>query len=241
MILAVLAVVTVTFSPPAPTVGDAITLDFAAPVTLDPSSAYEIVSQSGRRVVVRTFTPKPLVLSGTSEGVRFASLVIPVRSVLKPNDDLTPAPLTPPRALPYPRAPFVAIAIAALLAIVAWILAWRRARGAIREVVPALPPEERFRRAVLSLRADKRHPHRWAALADETRIVLAATRPHLGSELTTSEVVPRLQEHERVVEEILRQGDLEKFSPWGAPPRDFDDVARRVLDLAEPPPEAEAA
>jgi hypothetical protein len=37
---------------------------------------------------------------------------------------------------------------------------------------------------------------------------------------------------------ILRQGDLEKFSPWGAAPADFDEVAKRAFEIpswAEPP------
>ena len=105
MILPVLALVTVTFSPPAPTVGDRITLDFAAPVKLDPSPAYEVLAEEGRTVIVRTFTPKPFEVTGTTEDVRFRNLVIPVRSVLKQNDDLKPAPLTAPAATPYPRAP----------------------------------------------------------------------------------------------------------------------------------------
>jgi hypothetical protein len=41
-----------------------------------------------------------------------------------------------------------------------------------------------------------------------------------------------------LVETILRQGDLEKFSPWGAAPADFDAVANEALQIpswAEPP------
>jgi len=234
MILPILALVTVTFSPPAPAVGDRITLDFAAPVKLDPSPAYEVLAEEGRTIIVRTFTPKPFELTGTSGKVRFRNLVIPVRSVLKQNDDLKPAPLTAPAATPYPRAPFIAIAVAALVAALAWIAAWWLARRPLREAIPAMPPDERFRRTVLSLMDDERRPQRWAALADATRAFLSATRPHLGSELTTSEVVPRLAEEERVVEEILRQGDAEKFSPWGAPPRSFNEIATRALSLAEP-------
>ena len=63
---------------------------------LDPSPSYEIVQQSGSSAVVRTFRPVPFTLSGTVGDVRFQNLVIPVRSVLKRNDDLKPAPLTPP-------------------------------------------------------------------------------------------------------------------------------------------------
>lgn len=235
MILAILAVVTVSFQPPVPKVGDLITIDFAAPVTLDPSTEYEVVSRSGGRVVVRTFTPKPFALSGVTGNVRFRNLQVPVQSVLQPNDPLAPAPLVPPRDVPYPRAPFVAIALAALCALAVWLLLWRRSRARLEVMQPAealLAPEERFRRAVLALRQNAAHPKRWARLADETRAYLAATRPQLPSDLTTTELVPRLSERDRVVIDILRQGDREKFSPRGAEPADFEEVAHRALEIA---------
>ena len=44
------------------------------------------------------------------------------------------------------------------------------------------------------------------------------------------------------VEEIIRQCDLEKFSPWGAAPGDFHAIARRALALIpEPVVEEKAA
>jgi len=221
--IGILALVTATFSPPAPTVGDPITITFSEPVKIEPSANYEILSQQGKRVVVRTFLPKPFVIGGVR---------IPVRSVLKQGDDMKPAPLTPPRASPYPRAPFVAIAIAALLAIAAWLAAWLLSRRAVRVVAPQIPASERYRRAVLALREDPSRAHRWAALADATRAYLAESRANLSSDLTTTELVPRLPEHERVVAEILRQGDMEKFSREGAPSRDFNEVTERALELA---------
>jgi hypothetical protein len=233
MILAVLAVVTATFQPPAPKVGDLITIEFAAPVTLDASPAYEVVSRNGNRVVVRTFVPKPFALSGVTGDVRFRNLQVPVQSALAPDDQLAPAPLVPPREVAYPHAPFIAIAIAALCAIAAWLAVWLRSQKTAAAVAaqPALAPEERFRRAVLALRQDPSQAKRWAKLADETRAYLAATRPQLRTDLTTTELVPRLQEHDRIVVDILRQGDREKFSPWGAEPKDFDEVADRALEL----------
>lgn len=234
MILALLALVTATFQPPAPKVGDLITIEFAAPVTLDASPEYEVVSRSGNRVVVRTFLPKPFALSGVTGNVRFRNLQVPVQSVLAPNDQLKPAPLVPPREVPYPRAPFFAIAIAALCALAAWLAVWRRSKrtAAVLPSQPLLAPEERFRRAVLALREDPSQSKRWAKLADETRAYLAATRPQLRSDLTTTELVPRLSEHDRIVVDILRQGDREKFSPWGAESTDFDEVANQALELA---------
>jgi hypothetical protein len=229
MILALLLLARVTIQPATPKVGDRITVRFGAPVTLDRSADYEIIRQSGNEAVVRTFVPKPFTLRGRAGGERFA-VRVPVASVLKPKDDMKPAPLAPPRAVPYPRAPFVAIALAALCAIAAWALVWLRTRKREEVVVPALPADERFRRAVLALRASSR-PRRWAALADETRAYLAATRPRLGKELTTSEVLPRLAEDEKIVEEILRQGDLEKFSPRGPREGDFETIVTKALGL----------
>jgi hypothetical protein len=236
MMLSVLALVAVSFTPPAPTVGDLITVRFEDGVVLDPSEQYEIVSQEEATVVIRTFQPMPLLLSGRRGDTGFRNLVIPVRSVLRPDDDLTPAPLAPPLSSPYPRAPFVAIALAALAAALAWSTVWLALRRRSM-VVPAVAvsPAERFRRAVRFLQAERARPRRWAALADETRTYLAVTRSSLGSELTTSELVPRLGEGERVVADILRQGDLEKFSRSGAAPVDFDSFAERALDLANEP------
>ncbi|HEX8619463.1 MAG TPA: hypothetical protein VF911_17915 [Thermoanaerobaculia bacterium] len=230
------AVVSASFQPPAPKVGDLITIEFAAPVTLDASPAYEIVSRNGNVVVVRTFAPQPFALSGVVGDVRFRNLNVPVQSVLAPNDQLAPAPLAPPREVPYPRAPFIAIAIAALSAVAAWLAVWWRSKQREAAVQPkfVLAPDERFRRAVLALRENGTQPKRWATLADETRAYLAATRPQFPSDLTTTELVPRLAERERFVIDILRQGDREKFSPWGAEPRDFDEIANRALTLAPP-------
>jgi hypothetical protein len=227
-----LATVTATFNPPSPKVGDLITIDFAAPVVLDESRDFEVVSRRGARVVVRTFAPKPFVLSGVVGGkVRFTNLIVPVGSVLRQGDDLKPAPLAPPVEIAWPRMPFVAIAIAAACALLAWAAVWWRSR---RELMVApqivIAPDERFRRAVLSLRENASHPNRWAALADETRAYLAATRPQLGSELTTTELVPRLAGEERVVIDILNHGDYEKFAPEGTPVASFEDVAARALE-----------
>ncbi|MGZ8853661.1 MAG: hypothetical protein ACXW2X_09705, partial [Thermoanaerobaculia bacterium] len=63
-------IVTATFRPASPTVGDLITIDFAKPVVLDRSDSYEIVSQKGTVVVVRSFEPKPFALNGVAGGVR---------------------------------------------------------------------------------------------------------------------------------------------------------------------------
>lgn len=227
MILAALLLASVTFRPAAPTVGDPVTIDFAAPVKVEPSPSYEIVSQEGKRVVVRTFVPKPFDVRGTMNGTPF-QVRIPVKSVLQQGDSMNPAPLAPPRAMPYPREPFIAIAIAAFAAIVAWLFAFLRARKR-REapVAPMQSPEERFRAAVASMRE---RPS-WARLADETRLYLASTRPQLSKDLTTTELASRLASHENFVAHILREGDIEKFSKRKSEASDFDESAIRALQL----------
>lgn len=240
MIPILLLAVTATFHPAQPTVGDPIAIEFRQPVALDPSPDYEVVTQSGNRVVVRTFHPKPFALSGRTQGVAFRNLVVPVRSVLKEKDDLQPAPLSPPVAEPFPRIASFALAIAAAFAALAWLAAWlvarRRRNAAAADAVPQLPPLERYRAMVAALRDRPQAPKRWAALADATRTYLAAIDPNLGAELTTTELLRR--NTSTLLAEILRQGDLEKFSPWGAQPADFTAIANRAL--AELAPEARA-
>ena len=235
-LLALTLALTVSVSPPQPKVGDPIAITFPAPVVLDASKQYEVVEHKGNVVVIRTFEPRELSLSGTTGIVRFRNLKVPMTSVLRPGDDLTPAPLAPPRPAEIEWLKWSAIALGILLALLMLFLLWRRLRKKKKKPeappLPQLTPEERFRAAVLALRTDPSHKTRWAALADETRRYLAATRPRFSSDLTTTELVPRLDERERVVEEILRQGDLEKFSQRGAADRQFDEVADRVLELA---------
>ena len=92
-----------TFHPARPTVGDPITIDFASPTVVDPSPDYEVVSRGGNRVVIRTFVPHTIAVTGrAAEGP--VSVMIPIHSVLKPDDKLEPAPLKPPktRALAAP-------------------------------------------------------------------------------------------------------------------------------------------
>lgn len=228
MILSILLFAGISFQPSAPTVGDLVTIQFPEKVVLQPSPAYEVLSSDGRRVVVRTFAPKPFEVRALASG-RPVQITIPVKSVLARGDLLTPAPLAPPRAAPYPKGPFVAIGTAALAAALTWLMIWLRARRK-RElpVVPAESPEARFRAAITRLRAGGS----WQQLADETRRYLEATRPVVTSDLTTTELVPRLRDEERFVAHILRQGDLEKFSTRKPDPADFDEAARRALELA---------
>src|ERR1043166_2500241 len=223
-----LTLVTATFRPAAPTVGDPIAIDFPAPVVLDKSPAYEIVSQRGAHVVIRPFDAKRLVLSGRMGSVAFTNLVVPVRSVLKGKDAMTPAPLIAPRREAFPASVAIALAVLLLIWLAVVVAIIRLAPKAKRQVViPQIPPAERFRAAVLALRGDT-SPMRWAKLADALRDYLAATGG-VGRELTTSEVLA--QRRDEVIAKILRHGDLEKFSPWGTE-GDFDAGADEALRLA---------
>ena len=248
---ALLFLLITTFVPAKPTIGDPVTITFAAPTTVTPSADYEIILRRGNSVVIRTFVPHTITVNGrAADGP--VSVMIPIHSVLKPDDKLEPAPLKPPRPEAWPRMPFVAIGIAALMAIAAWVAVVMLSKRRVPKPHIVIVPSEEFLRRVRSLRPDA--PKRWATLADIVRAYLAAVRPDLGAELTTSELLshlagepPAVQPPGRrryddggaaLIATILRQGDLEKFSPWGAAPADFDDVAKRALELpswAEPP------
>jgi len=229
-----LALIT-TFEPARPTIGDPITIQFAAPTTVQPSADYEVVSQKGNTAVIRTFVPHTITVTGrAADGA--VSVMIPIHSVLKPDDKLEPSPLKPPWPEPWPRLPFIAIGIAALAAIAAWTAVVLLAKRRVPKPRIVIVPSEEFRSRVLALRRDA--PMRWARLADAVRAYLAAVRADLGAELTTSELLARI-DHAPIAR-ILRQGDLEKFSPWGAAPADFDEIAKRALEIpawAEPPVE----
>jgi hypothetical protein len=230
---ALLFLLITTFQPPKPTVGDPVTITFASPTTVEPSADYEVISRNGNSVVIRTFVPHTITVNGKSADGP-VSVMIPIHSVLKPDDKLEPAPLKPPKPEPWPLLPFVAIGIAALAAIAAWAAVVMLAKRSVAKPRVVVIPADEFRRRVRSLRPDA--PKRWATLADILRAYLAAVRPDLGAELTTSELLSRI-DHPAIAQ-ILRQGDLEKFSPWGAAPADFGDVAARALEIpmwAEPP------
>jgi hypothetical protein len=235
----ILLLVTASFQPPKPTVGDPITIRFEQPVSLDKSANYEIVSQKGNTVVIRTFQPMPFTISGQTGDVRFQNMIVPVHSVLKENDDMKPAGLRPPVRESYPRMPFYLIAAAALAAIAAWTAAALRREKKLKPPVPALPPDEQFRAAVRALRDGRGVQQRWSKLADALRDYLAATT-ELSHDLTTTEVLARWS-GAAFVATILHQGDLEKFSPWGPAAGDFHSVATQALTLAPEPVQEVAA
>lgn len=229
--------ISATFHPAKPAVGDLISIDFAKPVTLDASPSFEVVSHTGAHYVIRTFEPKPIALSGVAGDIRFRSLTVPVCSVLGPKDAQTPSPLKPPHPLPSTALPLILIGAALLAAIVAWAVVWFRERR--RRVIPqpVLTPAEQFRASVATASTS---PQRWASLADAVRAYLA--QRGYGAELTTAQLLPLLPHEQQLIADILRRGDYEKFSPWGEPEGDFDAVvanAAAILDAYEPPPVVE--
>jgi hypothetical protein len=115
--------------------------------------------------------------------------------------------------------PFLAIALAAWVALLAWTFVFILARRRVTQPAIAIDPAEGISRA-----------RDWAELADAVRRFLAATDPRLGLELTTRELLARSDDP--TVAEVLRQGDLQKFSPWGAAPGDFDALRTRAEERA---------
>jgi len=226
--------ISATFHPAKPSVGDLISIDFPKPVALDASPSFEVVSHARQHYVIRTFEPKPIALSGVAGDVHFRNLVVPVRSVLGPKDAQKPSPLKPPHPLPSSSLPLILIAAALLAAIAAWIAVWFRARRRQAEAAPILAPAEQFRASVERARTSKQ---RWASLADAVRAYLAQLG--YGAELTTSQLLPLLPHEQQLIAEVLRLGDYEKFSPFGAPQDDFDALASRapaIVDAYEPRP-----
>ena len=219
-------------TPATPTVGDLITLQFPLPadhvLTLDPSEEYELVEIDGTRAVIRSFRPGPLtVVARTAregEEPRAYSAQIEIASVLAPNDSLEPAPLAPAQPLPGERLPWLVIGGAGVAAAMAWIallLAVRR-RGEERPVAE-LPPDEAFERELARIRALHDPAAQWIALGEATRSFFARTRPELGRELTSREMV-EVMHARRVdgttatqVERVLRSADRTKFSTLGPP------------------------
>jgi hypothetical protein len=114
---------------------------------------------------------------------------------------------------------------------VTWLFVFLRKSVTQTVIEPVVPADIRFRNAV---QAAARAPRKWAALADATREYLAAAYPELGLELTTAELLAKGGGLTAAVRGILRQGDLEKFSPWGAEPADFNAAAEQALELIVP-------
>ena len=77
----ILLLITATFHPAQPTIGDPIVIDFQRPVVLDRAPEYDILSTRGSRVIIRTFEPRPFPISGRVGNVVFRNMVVPIRTV----------------------------------------------------------------------------------------------------------------------------------------------------------------
>lgn len=235
--------------PAAPTVGDPVEIRLAASpgasVSVDSSESLEVVSAKGTLVTVRAFAPGDTNVTGTvherSGDTKFR-VVIHVRSVLKPDDKLQPAPLHPPKELPQSDFPWKMIGGAAAVAAIAWaLLAWaaRRRAYAASPAARLLSATAEFRTAVLAIRRLPPADENIAALGDAIRRFFARIEGPLGRDLTTSEVVKQLgragveSNTLEVVREILGEADLAKFSPWGPHHHDSPALAERALQVAE--------
>lgn len=238
-------------TPPSATVGDLVTIEVqGAPpnstVKLDPSAAFEVVSSEGPRVVIRSFRPGTMTISGVLERdgtpTRFSGVEVSIGSVLKANDALDPAPLRPPRPLPSDRRPWYWIAGAAVAAALAWgALVYLLRRGTeTQSEESTIAAAEEFRIAIKRIRASEATEANLVRLADATRRYLARTSRGFGRDLTTREIVGRLRRSEPgsalIVDEILRAADLAKFAPWGAPAIDARALAVNALELIPPDP-----
>ncbi len=217
------------YEPAAPTVGDPIRIEYAieegSRIVPDVKPEYEIVSVEDGALVVRSFRPGNFTVTGAVErdGVTeaFRGPGIEVRSVLGENDDLEPAPVKPPVVPPPQQLPRIMIASAAVAALLAWAAVLVLRKG--DEPLPArvLGVDERFLAALDSLRRRPFEQEAVAEVAELTREFLAHRDPSLSRELTTTELVARLLESPDAqlaapVRDVLREGDLAKFSPWGS-------------------------
>ncbi|MCM2315248.1 MAG: hypothetical protein NDJ92_08865 [Thermoanaerobaculia bacterium] len=259
MIVALLvAIVTsqVSFSPAKPTVGDAITVRMQGmPFEVRPSAEIEIVSASPDEVVLRTFRPGPLRVEYETrvpgEAPATGSMQIEIASVLARDDELEPAPLRPPKPLPRDDAAWVAIGVAAGVALLLWLSLALLLRRRVTPAQPQLPafgdPADSFRAALARIRSLDDDEAKWIALASATRTYLAATDASLGVELTTSELLLAMRRSGRrngettAVESILRGGDWTKFSPFGAPQVEIASLVDAAAKLIPARVEREAA
>lgn len=212
-------------TPKVPTVGDRIWLEFATGsggrALLDPSAEFEIVSQRGGEVVIRSFRPGPLALTGRllsgGRAIEFRNLAIEIHSVLAPGDQLRPAPLRPPLPLPRDRrADWWLGAIAAASALL-WIgVFFRYRRPARAEEAPPLPAREEFIEAIERARKEKGDEF-LLILSDAVRRYFARTDDRLGRELTRTEFLAAIgriipAEQVPIVSSVLSQADWLKFS-----------------------------
>lgn len=247
--LVLLATLQVQYQPAQPRVGDPVTITYRVGsgqrVEVAAGENYEVVSSSPNGAVVRSFRPGAFVVQGAIAGPdgrsTFRGPEVRVGSVLGPKDDLKPAPLVPPRPVPRPAYARKLIWGAAAFAALAWLALFALSRLRPRhEAVGHFEERFDFEMFVRSLHGRPLTQVDIAELADATRRHLG-----LGLELTTTELLASLRADEhrlRVAREILSQGDLAKFAPWGSPAAGTDRLARAAESLITPAKEvADAA
>lgn len=249
----------VTYEPASPTVGDLVTITFPDPgegkVSVLPSEEFEVVEVSGDKAVVRSFRPgittlTAEILTPGRQTERY-SLEIEIRSVLAENDDLRPAPLVLPKALPPNSVARWTIAGSAGAALVVWMILFfvaKRLPGSESEdETGAIDPAAAYLERLNRIGRIEDEEERWRQLADSTRWLLPRIDRSYGPELTTSEIVALMRERRvdavtlELVDRILHGGDWAKFSPFGAPDDTSAAVIARARDLATMATREEAA
>lgn len=240
--------VPVEISPPRPTVGDPITIVFpeaeGGTIRVEESSEYEIISVEGNRAVVRSFRPGEISVKGDVHHGRdrysFPGLEITIESVLEENDALEPAPLRPPADLPANRAAWWSIGIALTLAALLWALVarMREPPAAADAGPPRAAPATELLQALEAARRLEPAAAR-IAVGSAAREFLSRIRPEWSLDLTSRELRRALadggvpEQKSATIAALLREADLEKFSPWGAA-EDRDaliEAARSLVDL----------
>jgi hypothetical protein len=112
---------------------------------------------------------------------------------------------------------------------------WARLADAVRAYLAAVRADWGAELTTAELLAqieadmERRRPAGWTAAGPAAVSNVAGEPPA---------VQPPSRRRYAAVATILRQGDLEKFSPWGAAPADFEELASNALEIpswAEPP------
>jgi hypothetical protein len=228
-----------------PTVGDPVEVDLGRvageTIEIDPPEGIEVDRETESGVVVRSFRPGPVTLEAIlwSDGGEPRSITrqIEIASVLHPDDDLEPAPLSPPLPLRGNRGAWIAIAAAAVAAAAAW--AWLMStpsRGSVAERWSISPSAELIQ-TIEKIRRLPPSDVRIARVSDAVRQFLSRVDPSLRRSLTSAELLGRIRRRapEPIVEEvrdILHEGDYAKFAPWGGRAGRFDVVADEARHLA---------
>lgn len=245
ILLSLLAAVAYGQSAAGPTIGDPIELDLGLlpgeRVELQPVESVELIEQVDGRVIVRGFRPGThalrFIATDETGSTREITGAVEIASVLGPEDDLEPAPLAPPLPLPPNRVAWIAIGVATAASIAVWLYLLWAPRTRRTPVAGSLSASEELMRTIERVRRMPPSDDRFAILSDAARAFLSRVDSRLGRELTTSEVLARLDDQvpEWIiadVRDILDEGDYAKFSPWGGRAGRFDSIVKEAADLA---------